>query len=73
MKGLNDSLVFDKWIRLFGAATSMSVDYLGYHIYTICMVLFESPLISRMALEPVMEKSKGADMYRRMQMYIGNQ
>lgn len=73
MKGLNDSLVFDKWIRLFGAATSMSVDYLGYHIYTICMVLFESPLIFRMALEPVMEKSKGADMYRRMQMYIGNQ
>lgn len=73
MKGLNDSLVFDKWIRLFGAATSMSVDYLGFHLYTICMVLFESPLISRMALEPVMEKNKGVDMYRRMQMFIGNQ
>lgn len=73
MKGLNDSLVFDKWLRLFGAATSMSVDYLGFHLYTICMVLFESPLISRMALEPVMEKNKGVDMYKRMQMYIGNQ
>jgi len=73
MKGLNDSLVFDKWIRLFGAATAMSIDYIGYHVYTICMVIFESPLITRMALEPVMEKNKGTDMYKRMQMYIGNQ
>lgn len=73
MKGLDESMIYDKWIRLYGPATTMSIDYLGYHIYTICMVLFESPLISRMALEPVMEKNKGADMYRRMQMYIGNQ
>lgn len=65
--------VMDKWIRLYGSATSMSIDYIGYHIYTICMVLFESPLISRMALEPVMEKNKGLDMYRRMQAIIGNQ
>lgn len=73
MKGLDEGMIYDKWIRLYGAATTMSVDYLGYHIYTICMVLFESPLISRMALEPVMEKNKGVDMYRRMQMMIGNQ
>lgn len=73
MKSLDEGMIYDKWIRLYGSATTMSVDYLGYHIYTICMVLFESPLISRMALEPVMEKNKGVDMYRRMQMMIGNQ
>lgn len=71
MKGLTDMAIYEKWIRLYGAATSMSIDYIGYHIYTICMVLFESPLISRMALEPVMEKNKGVDMYRRMQQMLG--
>lgn len=73
MKGLDEGMIYDKWIRLYGPATTMAVDYLGYHIYTICMVLFESPLISRMALEPVMEKNKGTEMYKRMQMLIGNQ
>ncbi|MDE6041159.1 MAG: hypothetical protein K2F99_06225, partial [Muribaculaceae bacterium] len=73
LRGLDSYKVMDKWIRLYGAATTMSIDYLGYHLYTICMVLFESPLISRMALEPVMEKNKGLEMYRRMQTIIGNQ
>jgi len=73
MRGLTEYLIMDKWIRLYGAATTMSMDYLGYHIYTLCMVLFESPLISRMALEPVMEKNRGTDMYRRMQTLIGPQ
>lgn len=73
MHGISEYLVMDKWIRLYGAATTMSIDYLGYHIYTLCMTLFESPLISRMAIEPVMEKNRGADMYRRMQTLIGPQ
>ena len=73
MRGLTEYLIMDKWIRLYGAATAMSMDYVGYHIYTLCMVLFESPLISRMALEPVMEKNRGADMYRSMQTLIGPQ
>lgn len=73
MKGLDEGMIYSTWIRLYGPATAMSVDYLGYHIYTICMVLLESPLISRMALEPVMEKNKGLEMYRRMQMMIGAQ
>jgi len=70
MRGLDDGIVYDKWIRLYGPATTMGIDYPGYHLYTICMVLFESPLISRMALEPVMEKNKGADMYKRMQLML---
>lgn len=70
MHGLSEYAVFDKWIRLYGSSTSMSVDYIGYHLYTICMVLFESPLITRMALEPVMEKNKGLEMYKRMQSII---
>lgn len=72
MRGIDDYKILDKWIRLYGAATAMSIDYIGYHIYTICMVLFESPLISRMALEPVMEKNKGVDMYKRMQMMLNH-
>ena len=71
MHGLSVYTVYDRWIRRYGAATAMSIDYLGYHLYTICMVLMESPLITRMALEPIMEKNKGADMYKRMQAMIG--
>ena len=71
MRGLTVYNVYDKWIRSYGAATAMSIDYIGYHLYTICMVLMESPLISRMALEPVLERSKGADMYKRLQTLIG--
>lgn len=70
MRGLDDYKVMDKWIRLYGASTALSIDYLGFHVYTVCMVLLESPLISRMALEPVMEKNKGVEMYKRMQMMI---
>lgn len=70
MKGLDDYKVMSAWIKIYGACTAMSIDYIGYHIYTICMVLMESPLISRMALEPVMEKNKGLEMYRRMQMML---
>jgi hypothetical protein len=71
LRGLTMYLIYEKWIRTFGSATAMSIDYIGYHLYTICMVLLESPLISRMALEPVLEKNKGADMYKRLQSIIG--
>lgn len=70
MKHLTNYLVSEKWIRMYGAATAMSIDYFGYHLYTICMVLFESPLIQRMALEPVMEKNAGAEIYKRMQIML---
>lgn len=70
MHGLSDYLIYDKWIRSYGASTAMSVDYFGYHLYTVCMVLFESPLISRMALEPIMEKNKGSELYKRLPMLI---
>ena len=70
MKGLSMYIVYDRWIRMYGASTAMSIDYFGYHLYTICMVLFESPLVTRMALEPLLEKSRGSDMYKRLQLMI---
>lgn len=70
MKHLTNYLISEKWIRMYGASTAMSIDYFGYHLYTICMVLFESPLIQRMALEPVMEKNAGAEIYKRMQLML---
>lgn len=72
MKGLTNYLIYDKWIRAYGASTAMAIDYFGYHLYTICMVLFESPLISRMALEPIMEQNKGTELYKRLPMLISN-
>lgn len=71
LRGLTTYAIYDKWIKRYGPATAMSIDYLGYHIYTICMILMESPLTTRTTLEPMMEKCKGADMYRRIQMIIG--
>ena len=70
MRGLTEYAVYDQWIRSYGAATAMSIDYFGYHIYTVCMVLFESPLISRMALEPIMERNKGNELYKRLPVLI---
>lgn len=70
MRSLTMATVFDKWIRQYGAATALSIDYLGYHLYTMCMVLFESPLIVRPALEPALDKAKGADAYKRLQVLI---
>lgn len=70
MKGLTDYLIYDKWIRSYGSATAMSIDYFGYHIYTVSMILFESPLISRIALEPILEKNKGSELYKRLPMML---
>lgn len=70
MKGIDVYRVYDKWVRSYGAATSLSIDYLGYQIYTICMILMESPLVTRITLEPMLEKNRGADMYKRMQALI---
>lgn len=72
MKGLSTYLVFDKWIRKYGAVTAMSIDYIGYHLYTICMVLLESPLITRNVLEPILVKNRGADMFKRLQLMISD-
>lgn len=70
LKGLTTYLIYDKWIRTYGSATAMSLDYFGYHLYTICMVLLESPLITRSALEPVLEKSRGSDLYKYFQQLV---
>ena len=70
MRGLKLFNVYEKWLRSYGSATAMSLDYLGYHIYTVVMVLMESPLITRTTLEPMLEKAKGAEMYKAMQNMI---
>ena len=71
MRGLTLYLVYDKWIRMYGPATALSLDYIGFHIYTICMTLMESPLITRTVLEPLLEKSRGADIYKSIQVMLG--
>lgn len=71
MRGLTLYLIYDKWIRTYGPATALSLDYLGYHIYTICMTLMESPLITRTVLEPLLEKSRGTDIYKSIQVMLG--
>ena len=71
MRGLTLYLIYDKWIRMYGPATALSLDYLGYHIYTICMTLMESPLITRTVLEPLLEKSRGTDIYKSIQVMLG--
>lgn len=70
MRNLSDYNVYDRWIKAYGASTAMAIDYFGYHLYTVCMVLFESPLVSRLALEPIMEKNRGTELYRRLPQLI---
>jgi len=71
LKSISTHIIYDKWIRSYGAATALSLDYLGFQLYTICMILLESPLITRITLEPMLEKCRGTDMYRRLQALIG--
>ena len=71
MRGLTLYKIYEKWVHSFGPATALVIDYLGYHLYTIAMVLLESPFISRNVLEPILEKSHGASIYRSMQMILG--
>lgn len=70
MKGLTVSAISEKWMRNFGSATALSLDYIGFHIYNLCMLLFESPLVSRMALEPLIDQKRGTDAFKRMQIMI---
>lgn len=67
MRGLTVYNVYERWIRSYGPATAMSLDYMGYQIYTVCMVLMESPLINRLGIEPILEKNKGTDLYQGIQ------
>nr|DAS76706.1 MAG TPA: hypothetical protein [Caudoviricetes sp.] len=71
MKVLNTSVISERWMKSFGSATALSLDYIGYHLYTLCMLLFESPLVSRMALEPLIDQKKGTEAFKRMQTLIG--
>lgn len=70
MKVLSTSIISERWMKSFGSATALSLDYLGYHLYTLCMLLFESPLVSRMALEPLIDQKKGTEAFKRMQTII---
>lgn len=71
MRGLTLYKIYEKWVHSFGPATALAIDYLGYHLYTISMVLLESPFISRNVLEPILEKSHGTSIYKSMQMILG--
>jgi len=70
MKGLSVPAISERWMRSFGSATALSLDYLGFHLYTLCMLLFESPLVSRMALEPLIDQRLGSNAFKRMQIMI---
>lgn len=70
MKGLSVPAISERWMRSFGSATALSLDYLGFHLYTLCMLLFESPLVSRMALEPLIDQKLGSNAFKRMQIMI---
>ena len=70
MKSLSVPAISERWMRSFGSATALSLDYLGFHLYTLCMLLFESPLVSRMALEPLIDQKLGSNAFKRMQIMI---
>lgn len=71
MKKVTLNNVFEKWIKLYGASTALSIDYIGYHIYTFSMLMFESPLVSRIALETTINVELGARAYKVFQEQIG--
>ena len=70
MKNLSLATIFGKWIKMYGPSTALSIDYLGYHIYTFSMLIFESPLVSRMALESTINQTLGANTYKDLQSFV---
>lgn len=70
MRNLTLNVLFDKWVMQYGAASALAIDYMGYFLYVLSMTLFESPLVSRPALEAALENSKGALSYKALQKLI---
>ena len=67
MRKLNYKTVWATWYKRYGAACALSIDYIGFHIYTICMLLYESPLINRLVLDPILKQSRGETTLMLMQ------
>ena len=72
MKNVTYRGVWIAWNKRYGAATALSIDYIGYHIYTLSMLLYESPLVNRLALDPMLKSARGEGALRSLQMMIAS-
>ena len=72
MKKLNFKQVWVNWQKKFGQATLFSIDYMGYMIYTMAMLLYESPLVYRLALDPMLKSARGESALKLLQTMVAS-
>lgn len=78
MRGLTELVIYERWTRMYRDAAVLAIDYIGYVMYVIMMVIFNSPLINRAIVEPivktstepVLSKSHSQTLYRRIQQFL---
>lgn len=53
IKNLSLAAFLENWIKRFGPATTMSIDYVGYMLYVMVSIILGSPAINIRSLDPV--------------------
>ena len=59
MKKVTFKDVWKTWYRRYSNTAIMALDYIGYMIYILCELLYESPLVNRLALDPMLKAARG--------------
>lgn len=62
--------VWTVWYKRYGASSIMALDYLGYMIYILSELLYESPLINRLTLDPMLKAARGELALKTLQTMI---
>ena len=72
MKKVTFKDVWKTWYRRYSNTAIMVLDYIGYMIYVLCELLYESPLINRLALDPMLKAARGELALKTLQTMVAS-
>lgn len=72
MKKVTFKAVWQGWVKRYGSSAAMACDYIGYMIYVLSELLYESPLVNRLALDPILKSARGESSLKIMQSMVAS-
>lgn len=72
MKKVTFKDVWKTWYRRYSNTAIMALDYIGYMVYILCELLYESPLINRLALDPMLKAARGELALKTLQTMVAS-
>lgn len=72
MKKVTFKDVWKTWYRRYSNTAIMALDYIGYMIYILCELLYESPLVNRLALDPMLKAARGELALKTLQTMVAS-